>query len=419
MHLNRFQKTNFFSYRVYSWLLPFLLISVFSTKSAFSSQPKTAQDFISPSAVVHSQVREQGNTGFCWAYSTTAMLEAEILREREIRVDLSEEYLGFFHFYDQVLRMAPKYFKLERSVSVDGKESRPLRDLFNGAVVSFVLRPSEGAPDLRLGIDLIQKYGIVPESAFRFKASKGLFASRIQGRARRFINDTLRDPVKNKAFRKRNLDGSYSNEPDADRLMEALARVYTDEMDSLSPAVLAEKLLKAYRFGFGFDRVLYKPKTFARNVVGFNHSDYRFFEVTPANEAEQLMVLRQSLSDGRAVQLGFMLNENYSDDAKTSGILQNNLCDGKVCAPAGGHAVLLVNEARSASTHELAGFVIQNSWGPVGLDDEGKAGGEKGFQILTLDYLRRIYTLEKASLDNRHWSFLVKDSSSRDAKASP
>ncbi len=379
--------------------------------TALPSLAWATQDFVIPEPVPHSDVRDQGKSGFCWAYSTTAMLEAELLRERGIRVDLSEEYLGFFHIYDQLLRMAPHFFQMEKSVADDEANSRPLRDLLNGALVTFFFHPSEGAPDLELGMDLIEKYGIVPEAAFRYKAEKGVLKNRVEGRIRRFINQTLRDPLKNKEFRKQNTDGSYSYEPLPSPLLQALARVYTDESHLPdSENSVADTLLKAYHSGFNYDGLAYDPKAFARDHARFTRSDYKLLEVTPENEAERIALLRETLSKGQSVQLGFMLYQGYSSAAQTTGILQNSLCNEKACPPAGGHAVLIVNEALRASTGDLAGFVIQNSWGPVGLDSRGRKGEEKGFQILTLDYVRRIYTLKETDLKNRHWSFLVKQS---------
>ncbi len=370
--------------------------------------PKTPADFLISDPVTHSEIRDQGKTGFCWAYSTTAMLEAELLRERGIRTDLSEEYIGFFHIYEQLLKMAPQFFTMEKAAPEGQDSPRPGRDLLNGALVTFFFHPAEGAPDLNLGMDLIEKYGIVPESAFAFKSAKGFFASRIEGRVRRFINQTLRDPVKNKAFRKRKADGTYTTEPLARPMLEALARVYTNELDPSTPGKLAKTLLDVYRSGFAHDGITHDPKTFARDYLGFKRSDYQLLEVTPENEAERFALLRESLAQDRPVQLAFVLYADYSTAAKTTGILQNTLCEGKACPPAGGHAVLIVNEALSASTKRLDGFVIQNSWGAFGLDARGKTDGEKGFQIVTLDYLRRIYTLEKAQPQHRNWSFLLK-----------
>ena len=389
-----------------------LLASAPYAALAQETTPKTVDDFRAGAAVEHSGVRDQGNAGFCWAYSTTAMIEAGLLRDRRIQLDLSEEYVAFFNIYDQLLKMAPQLFAMmKRDGTPTAKKNAAINDFVNGALILFFFHPTEGAPDLTSGPNLIEKYGIVPQSVFPFKSKGGLFASRVEGRVRRFINQTLRDPEKSKAFRKRNADGTYSNEPLAEPILVELAKAYTNE--AIAPPAegqpsLAKALLGAYRDGFTYEGVHYDPKEFAKSYLGFAPSNYRVVAVDSKHEKEGLALLSETLAKGEPAELAFTLYEGYSEQAKASGIFQPGLCSGKPCGVAGGHAVLIVNSAQDAKTDRLGGVIIQNSWGPVGLDDRGQPGETKGFQIVTLDYLRKVYTEAKEKPEDRNWTFLIR-----------
>ncbi len=358
--------------------------------------------------VDHTSVKDQGNVGFCWSYSSTGRIESEFLRKTGKALDLSEEYIGFFHIYDQILAFAPTYFTTF--------EKKPGKSGFGaGLIIYFFFHPGEGAPDLTLANTLIDKYGIVPESAFNYKIHGGFFQKSVEGRVRRFINQVLRDPVRNREFRETNVDGTLSSRPNPGKILTALAKIYTleSEFDAKpAPGALCNscRLLNAIQ-GFTFAGTTYTPKSFAKNYLGFKASDYEQITVTEKNQAEVLTRLGAALDAGQPAEIGITLFNGYDVAHKTSGVFAPESC-GKtaVCEAAGGHALLVVNRTMDPRTRALNGIVVRNSWGTeFGRDADGDRSATKGYDIVTIDYLNELFSKAKVEAnESREWSLLLK-----------
>jgi hypothetical protein len=359
-------------------------------------------------AVEHTPVKDQGNVGFCWSYSTTGRLEAEYLRATGRTVDLSEEYVAFFHIYEQLLQMAPTFFTtMEKKPGKSGA----LASIF----IYLLFHPSEGAPDLRLANRLIGKYGIVPESAFSYKIRGGFLQKTLEGRVRRFINQVLRDPTRNRELRLRDRDGRITSKPDPAKFLEALARVYTLESEFDLPRKPDDpcrscELLSAIG-GFEHEGARVSPKQFARDTLGFHSTDWKQTIVTAKNHASALERIDQELAAGHVAEIGITLFGGYSQ-AHDTGVLSPESCgERKACESAGGHALLVVNRVVDPRTGKTSGYVLKNSWGTKkGRDSEGEVSGEAlGYDIITPDYLSELYSRAKVEKNGlRKWYLLVR-----------
>ncbi len=357
--------------------------------------------------VEHTSVKDQGRVGFCWSYSTTARIEAEYLKKTGITLDLSEEFIGFYHIYDQILALAPTYFTtMERKPGKSGFGT----DL----LIYFFFHPGEGAPDLTLANALIEKYGIVPESAFSYKITGGFLQRGVEGRVRRFINQILRDPVKNREYRELNKDGSVSSRPVPAKILAELAKIYTLESE-FDPAPKPGEVCRSCELmaaiqGFDFGGAHYTPKTFAKNLLGFSAANYEQIKVTPKNQAEAYARLQASLENGDAAEIGLTLFNGYHEAHLGNAVFSPETCGATTpCEVAGGHALLIVNRTIDPATRRTNGIVVKNSWGTkTGRDANGEFSASKGYDIITPDYLTEYYKMKLDPGQTPEWDLLVR-----------
>jgi hypothetical protein len=351
-------------------------------------------------------VKDQGGVGFCWAYATCGQIEA--LRDGQ-SVDLSEEWVGFWALYEQLLELAPTYFEKEiRRVEV--KKGRPLRNflkkasavkknVLNHLGVQFFLHPTEGAPDMSVGTKIVKKYGVVPEEVFSYKIVGDPAATSVEQRIIQFINGTLRDPEKNSQFKKKDANGQVLRGdngkvmPDERALLEALARVFTlENLDASGPGCKACDLIEAHDQGFSYWGQRYHPTEFLE-ALGFDPDQHETVVVTESGFDRAVRGVEGALKAGRSVPIGLILMQGFREAVKGPGLLTPETCGANSpCRSAGGHAVLIVGRTTDASG-KTNGFLIKNSWGYIGLNKAGQSskGIDSGYQILTLDYLRETY----------------------------
>jgi hypothetical protein len=366
--------------------------------------PTIIRNFSPGNAVEHTSVKDQGQVGFCWSYSGMGLIESEHLKRTGETLDLSEEYIGFMYIYEQVLANAPEYFaRANKTVNASAykkgwkrfkhKTKTKIGNLVQGLIVNFLFGVSEGAPNLDLIMSLSKKYGVVPESAFNYKIQGADAEQSVSKRIMNFVNTILRDPEKNKEYRKQAVDGSYTNEPIPEKIYEALAKAYTLEDQGRKAGTCNSCKLIDIQKGFTFDRSTYTAKTFLDNYIKFNTDNYVQINVSETNFADTMEKVRRSINDGEAVQFGMFLMSGFREAVKGNGILMPENCGTyNHCKVEGGHAILAVNSTTDEKG-KLNGIIIKNSWGPFGLDEIGKKQGPLGYQIITLDYFQLAFKL--------------------------
>lgn len=182
-------------------------------------------------------VRDRIQTPFGWAHTTTALLEQDYLVSRKARVDLSEDYLAALNYAEQLQRGLP---------------IRGYQEIFGA-------------------FELIEKYGIVPQSAF---------------------------PA-----------GMRHNPSQA---ISALAPVFpmrAEEARTLVSQVFGKRIPKPDE-PFTFQGRTFTPLSFARDVLGFRRDAWvvRVFphpENAGAEFKESLETIRATILSGRAAALSY------------------------------------------------------------------------------------------------------------------
>ncbi len=146
--------------------LPIVLLcglTIFTPACKFRSSSRVEEStadisFKSDNTVPISNVRAQGDVSFCWAYSTTAMLETLHKTRTNQQVILSPEALGFYH-----------YLNLLKAYIANSSSDDSIRAMAK----AIELGTNEGNwfnDDVVMGaLSLLNRYGVVPESAFAVK----------------------------------------------------------------------------------------------------------------------------------------------------------------------------------------------------------------------------------------------------------
>ncbi|MBL7715208.1 MAG: hypothetical protein JNL01_07035 [Bdellovibrionales bacterium] len=360
------------------------------------------RNFLYEPTVNHTSVKDQGQVGFCWSYAVSGHIEGNHLRRTGNTVDLSEEWTGFWAIYDQVIKNAPEYFRNEKRKvdkskkgfkKLGNKISTKTKNLVNLGKIHFFFSVSEGAPDMMQGVELVKKYGVVPESVFSYKIVGDEAQKGVESRVMSFVHDELRDPDLNPKFRLKNADGTLSDQPEPIAILERLAQVYVNEKDgpAAGKASQADKILNAHRNGFIFEGVHVTPIELVARM-NFDVDNYHQTKVNQANFDQTIQRIEQALAAGEQVPIGILLMTGYAEAIKGSGILTPESCGLRTpCGIAGGHAILVVGKTTDPQTGQTNGLIIKNSWGAVGLNQSGSKTGATGYQVLTLDYLRENY----------------------------
>ena len=108
----------------------------------------------------HSSARDQGDAGFCWAYSFSGLIEGEALKQGK-SVTLSPEYLALSHIPYMIQSMYPMF---------DQADSGGLLNWILKAIIGNMFDP-EGSVSLTESLDDLSNIGVVPETVFDYKFS--------------------------------------------------------------------------------------------------------------------------------------------------------------------------------------------------------------------------------------------------------
>lgn len=365
--------------------------------------------------VTHSPARDQGDVGFCWAYSAAGFMEGEALKQGK-KVTLSPEYLGLHHLPNLLYQLLPVFDAADFDVT--GILSFLVRLVVDTIVVQLVA--PEGSISFSESLADVSSIGMVPESVFSMKFPLGKDANGKSVEIHPTLQERIQGFVTAKLLDKRWVE-YYEKNPEVFR---------KDFFDSLNihPPMPTDT--------FEYEGKTYTPITFMKNYLQFNSDDYQevavtqgpyqnIFDkiaqlgvsmngVTPPNWPKPLTgltrdqvldIARSSIRDNRAVPIALLILEDQKL-AESSGVLSNANCENGACTSSvGGHAILMTGMKQKADG-SLNAVIIKNSWGDIGLNDHGASStvnGTRGFFLVTPDYLASSVSLSP----NGGWSVLV------------
>lgn len=336
------------------------------TQKVDTSQLKSVDLPITP-------VEDQGKFGICWAYGTTALVESLYKAKTGQEINLSEEAIAFYHLAEMLLDI------LKDSGSVANFLDHTRFGLNEGyfARLSAEMRRIHDYD----AFDLIEKYGLVPESEWSFKVSDSSERNR------------LLSTLKQKLI----LLGGQKK-IDEITIEDVLEQVMTGDgaFPSSPPRVIQ------------FSGRSMSAQEFATDVLDFRPDD---FIAIDANSEAQLpnwiQIVKNALAQGYAVPLGFPINVLRLEGGETFGARGVSPDDPLSFAIDGGHLVLVTDFINRGGqpgalpleqleqellrpAEDLESFIFKNSWGiGVKSDDTGKPIGNSsdGFYRITRDYL--------------------------------
>ncbi len=208
---------------IYTKLISLLFISAIVLNATAQEKADTTKPegykFNMVKQVKTTSVKDQYRSGTCWSFSGLSFVESEMMRQGKDSSDLSEMFV-VYHVYSD---------KAVKDVRMHGK--------FNFG----------GGGALNDPIDVIAKYGIVPESVY-----SGLNygeKKHVQGEMDEVLKDYVAGVIKNKN--------------------KKLTTAWHNGFDGILDAYLG-KLPTTFKYK-GKE---YTPKTFAKKVVGINPDDY-------------------------------------------------------------------------------------------------------------------------------------------------
>lgn len=305
-------------------------------------------------------VKDQGMVGFCWSYASHALLESQALK-RGKRLDLSEEYIGFYWMLAGIRNNLP-WLKLTAT------DSPQARSKLWRWFVHFILKPPQGIYEASEAFSLFSQYGVVPESAYRFKVTK---ESHFEKNVRRFFDESL--SVRSKLR-------EYERDP---------LLLQRDFMIAIGAPPLPFP-----NQSFVYRGKQYTPRSFLQKVVRPQLGPWVQLSVSAQSEAgtalDAFKALRATLDEGVAVPLGFVVYaEAYSLARKTATFSARACPEGKCKSIIGGHMVLATQWDVSK------GILVKNSQGTnVGVDARGAfpkkdQSGGGGYYWIAWDYLEK------------------------------
>jgi len=264
--------------------------------------------------IAQTRVDTQLTTPNCWSYSMTAYLESILFNERGMNINLSEEYLYFYHFYEQLL-------------SINGAGN-----IYSLSNISEI----QSGTDTLSALKLIDQYGLISETYLKIKPPKYSEAEDLAASIRKDFANEL---------------STMTNEQIKTKLLERFANHF-DYKGSENDPYLVELFLKN-RF-----------KKESGEII--NLGEYKQYISFPGSGAFESFVLydnRYYPENMRRV-LGALLQQNpgilsykVTKDARHSALITDFVMEG------GKEGSLEKDEILKSIHNSLKYLIIKNSWG--------------------------------------------------------
>jgi hypothetical protein len=313
---------------------------------------RQAQNKIKTVDVPQTPIKSQGRVGFCWAYATVGLLENLMLKKTGVPVDLSEESLGFY-------RMAEELYALSNVKSADelGTAEQVGQAVFEGLEgwdLTFNPYYNPHLP-VRNSLQLIDAYGIVPESAWAFKFGTDAQIKNLMDAVYAGFAEVM----------KANGQGHVTR----DMVMNVLA----------APHAFGSRPPVEFQYVTPLGAInTVKATGFAKDVIGFSVDDYTYMIHDDQIDYDKMVkAIKLTLARGIDVPLSYTIFADSFNNWDASYRFDNPQGSHEID---GGHAVLITDFVNrggrpgQVSSAELAAemakgsdaldyLVIKNSWG--------------------------------------------------------
>ncbi|MFZ9520689.1 MAG: hypothetical protein ACO3A4_09445 [Silvanigrellaceae bacterium] len=362
--------------------------------AACGQRPTVAPDISSLQTVSipQTEVRDQGRFGICWAYGTTGLIESELLRIKNIKVDISEEALAFEHMAEA---LRAQFAVMGSQDLVDFIMRGRLPEGWATRTTKELAAMYEDSPHVQHdALALIKLNGAVPESAWSFKIK----TPEQRDNLTRAVRQNVRKAIS---------DGLIIQKLTIEQIKDLiLVGRYGTAFPSRPPAY------------FQYQGISMSAQEYARNVLNFNADDWEAIAIQKeADIPNFIQLVKTTLSKGHSVPLAFPINvdrisgDSFQADTANKDYFWSNY------GRDGGHLVLVtdfINKggkrgAVSEETlktelakpaEELEALLFKNSWG-VGakLNESGLPVGDSvdGYYRMESGYIRGISKIPEAT----------------------
>lgn len=349
----------------------FLILASFSALSFAGCSGSSRQASHNKSVdIPQTDIRDQASVGFCWAYSTVALIESNYKTKTGKTVQLSPEAIGFY-------RMAAGLYQATRAKSI--KDLLPL--VMPGGLEGYYVKLPDGGGD---ALSLIEKFGVVPESAWAFKFDSPDKSAKMMKAMQGGLWVLLRDRL---------YTGRDATDLTIDDIIEKVMTV-RGAFPSRPP------------LSFVHEGVTVSSVAFLRDTLRFHSEDYAAMQIEDSQSFEKMIqAMKRSLARGFSVPLAFPVNDDLMSKNKFSG---QSATASTNFAKSGAHAVLITDfvnvgkapgalpaaeiaEELKRPASDLDYVIIKNSWGKTTKKNEqGEIvmGSETGYYEIDRAYLQ-------------------------------
>jgi hypothetical protein len=357
----------------------FALLPLIACQNTETVSPSDSQ--VSTVSIPQTDVRDQGRFGICWAYGTTALIESELLKNRNIAIDLSEEAIAFEHMAEA---LRAQFATMSSMDLVDFLMRGQLPEGWVTRTTPELAAMYEDSPYVQHdALALIKIHGAVPESAWSFKIKT------LEQKAQllRAVRENVRKAMA------------------AGYIIQKLTIDQIKDLILVGPEKTAFPSRPPTSFKWQGKNI--RAEEFVKSILAFNPDAWEAIALsTEADFPRFIQLIKTTLSKGHSVPLAFPINidrisgDVFRADQKSKNYIWSNY------GRDGGHLVLvtdfiniggqrgavsdatLMNELNKPA-EELDALLFKNSWGigaklnengqPVGLSIDGYYRMEAGY----------------------------------------
>lgn len=344
-----------------------LILLVISGFTACGTQTRNQTNKLDTVEIPQTPIRDQMFVGFCWAYTTVALIESNYKTQTGKTAQLSPEAIGFY-------RMAAGLYEATRAKSIT--DLLPLLQP-GGLEGYFVKLPNEGDDAL----SLISTYGVVPESVWSYKFETPQQSEQVMRTMQNKLWVLLRDRL---------LQGKDATDLTVEDIIEKVM---------IAPGAFPTRP----PLNFTIDGQDVSSISYLRDTLGFVPESFTAMQVKSDEEYKNMIqATKRALVRGISVPLAFPVNMKLLNKDTFSGAGSDDSTD---FAASGAHAVLItdfvnvgknpgglakseIQEELHKSPEELDYVIVKNSWGTDVKSNEGKEiGSPTGFFKIDKKYL--------------------------------
>jgi hypothetical protein len=301
--------------------------------------------------IPQTEVRDQGQVGFCWSYATIALVESDFKLRTGKSIDLSEEALGFYRLLHGLEKLAEVATSPDDPILKDSNRPHEGNTLFDRQwpYGSF---------------ELLKRYGVVPESVWSMKLTNGWDTADLKQK--------LRTGLQKRIAQKAKFGGSLPNQISTSELLSLM--VDSGAFTSRPPAQ------------FTLAGRSYTPQQYLKEL-GFDPDAFAIMETkSPEDLWPLIAATKRALARGVAVPFIYPVDfrrlkgDTFTDQQSSRieppyefSLFSTHLVLITDFVNQGGRAGAIPADQAAVELkrppNELETFLFKNSWGPIGSDD--------------------------------------------------